>query len=148
MTHIDQNETRDPGMGEENSGQEQQEDEPGTDSSDDSDTEDEEGFVDIYNEDDPHELQGFLITDDLDNLDEAVVQHLFDRQDAEDRRRTMEQEHEELLREEEDQRKELQKVRENLEQWQRLVQEKVHERDELRQRREQMARDREDNHEP
>ena len=60
----------------------------------------------------------------------------------------MQQEHEELLREEEDQRKELQKVREDLAQWQRLVQEKVHERDELRQRREQMARDGEDNHEP
>ena len=148
MTQSDQNEARDPGMGEENNGQEQQEDKPGTDSSDDSDTEDEEGFVDIYNEDDPHELQGFLITDDLDNLDEAVVQHLFDRQDAEDWRRIMVQEHEELLREEEEQRRELQRVRENLEQWQRLVQEKSQERDELRQRREQMARDGEDNHEP
>ena len=148
MTHSGQKEIKDPGMGEEDSGREQQEDEPGTESSDESDSEDEEGFVDLYNENDPHELNGFLITDDLDNIDEAVVQHLFDRQDAEDRRRAMQQEHEELLREEEDQRKELQKVQEDLAQWQRLVQEKEDERDELRQWREQMARDGEDNHEP
>ena len=147
MTQSDQKEVRDPGMGEGNSGQEQ-EDAPGSESSDDSDTEDEEGFVDIYNEDDPHELQGFIIDDDLDNLDEAVMQHLFDRQDNEDRRRAMEQEHEQLLREEAEQRREMQRVQENLEQWQRLVQEKIQERDELRQRREQMARDGEDNYEP
>ena len=109
MTQSDQNEVRDPGMGEDNSGQEQ-EDAPGSESSDDSDTEDEEGFVDIYNEDDPHELQGFIIDDDLDNLDEAVMQHLFDRQDNEDRRRAMEQEHEQLLREEAEQRREMERV--------------------------------------
>ena len=148
MTNSDLKEIRDPGMGEEDDDRDQQEDEQGNESSDESESEDEEGFVDIYDENDPNELNGFLITDDLDNLDEAVVQHLFDRQEAEERRRIMQQEHEALLKEEEDQRKELQKVQEDLAQWQRLVQEKEDERDELRQWRERMARDGEDNNEP
>ena len=134
-------------MGEDNN--EQGEDgAPNSESSSDSETDDEEGFVDMYNDGDPYELEGFIVGDDLDNLDEAVMQHLFDRQDNEDQRRAMEQEHEQLLREEAEQRREMQRVQANLEQWQRLVQEKTQERDELRQRREQMARDEEDNYEP
>ena len=119
-----------------------------TEPSSESDTEDEEGFVDQYNNGDPYDLEGFIIGDDLDNLDEAVIQHLFDRQDHEDQRREMELEHERLLRQEEEQRRELQGVQASLEHWQRLVQEKTQERDEWHQRRDQQIRGNEDYSEP
>ena len=134
-------------MGEDNN--EQGEDgAPNSESSSDSETDDEEGFVDMYNHGDPYDLEGFIVGDDLDNLDEAVMQHLFDRQDNEDQRRAMEQEHERLLREEAEQRRELQGFQASLEHWQRLVQEKTRERDEFCQRRDQRMREEEDNNEP
>ena len=99
------------------------------DQEEESDGDDEEGFVDEYNPDDPYDLRGFIVNDDFDNLDEAIMQHLFDRQDHEDQMRLLKQENEQLIEQEEQQRREFQEVQENLEHWQRLVEEKVQERD-------------------
>ena len=147
MTQETKEEEKDPARGDGNN--EQGEENISTsESSSESDTEDEEGFVDQYNIGDPYDLEGFIIGDDLDNLDEAVIQHLFDRQDNEDQRQEMELEHEQLLRQEEEQRRELLGVQVILEHWQRLVQEKMQERDEWHQRREQRIQENEDYSEP
>ena len=60
----------------------------------------------------------------------------------------MDLEHEELLKQEEEQRKELQGVQASLEHWQRLVQEKTQERDEWHQMRDQRVHEDEDFSEP